>query len=237
MRVYKILFWLSSLLTLSTLLIAIRLHTNNSVQYDFEINICLAIFGSAAVTVLSSLITYYFEKRKTLESFLYHTSELVKFLNKYQEKLSLERKIQFFLDYYDIDKHMWDADYNDISFMCEIKGKKKKYIYDNIYIPIVNFNNAVAKYIWNFRWYLDGSGKNDEVMKKYIKELEKYLIKNVEKEIPTAYDENNVPISFSKIKSVSPKLVNDIYKELYGRYFIIMHGKKRKNSMEDKSNE
>lgn len=237
MRIYKYLIWWTSVLTLSSLLIAIILNCSYGTEYDFEENICLAIFGSAALADLSSAVTYHYEKRKILRSFLYHTAGLIKFLNKYQKDFSLEKKLRFYLDYHDIDKHMWIADYEDISFFIDFKGKNKKYIYDNIYMPIIDFNGAVSKYVWNFRWHLDGSEKNDEVMKRYIKELETYLIKEVEKDIPVEYDENNVPVSFSKVKSVSPKLSKDIYKELYGRYFVITYGEKAKKQFaEDKDN-
>lgn len=236
MRVYKYLIWLTGILTLSSLLIAIIINCRYGTKYDFEENVCLAIFGSAALTVLSSTVTYYYEKRKTLESFLYNTLGLVKFLNKYQDNFNLEKKIQFYLDYHDIDKHMWDADYGNISFFFDIKSKNRKYIYNNIYMPINNFNNAVSKYVWNFRWHIDGSGKNDKVMKKYIEELETYLIKKTEEEVPVEYDENNVPISSLKIENVVPKLTRDIYKELYGQYFTIMYGKKaEKQNVEDKN--
>lgn len=226
MRIYKCLFWLTSILASLSLAIATIINCCYGMEYDFEENVCLAIFGSAALTSLSSLVTYYYEKRKTLKSILYNTAGLVKFLNKYQENLNLDQKIQFYLDYNDIDKHMWDADFEEISFLLDLKAQNKKYIYDNIYTPITNFNNAVSKYIWNFRWHIDGSGKNNEEMKEYVDKLETYLIKKVEKDIPIEYDENKDSISVSKVRSVSSKLSEDIYKELYGKYLTIMYGKK-----------
>lgn len=35
---------------------------------------------------------------------------------KYQDSKSLEEKMKFYLDYYDIDKSAWDADYGNMDF-------------------------------------------------------------------------------------------------------------------------
>ncbi len=73
-------------------------------EADFWINVCLAVFGSALLSALTSLVTYFHEKRSTLEGFMYHCKYLLHTLNKYQDSMSLEEKMKFYLDYHDIDK-------------------------------------------------------------------------------------------------------------------------------------
>lgn len=235
MRIYKCLIWWTSILTLLSLTVAIKINCCYGTRYDFEENIFLAIFGSAAITVLTSIITYFYERQKTLKNFLYHTVELIKFLNRYQADFSLVKKVQFYVDYYDLNKYMWDNDYGDIDFFFDRITKSRKYIYDSICRPIFDFTESVTNYVWDFRCYLDNSGKNDEVIKKYIEELESYLIKKVEKEIPVEYNEDNIPISYSKVKSFSPKLAKNISDELNGRYYTIMYGEKAKKRLTEDS--
>lgn len=73
-------------------------------EADFWCNICLAIFGSGLLALITSWIGYTTEKRHTLESFSYNTHSLIHVINKYELDWSLEKKIDFFLDYTNIDK-------------------------------------------------------------------------------------------------------------------------------------
>lgn len=64
----------------------------------------------------------------------------------------------------------------EYGFLFERLIKSRKYIYEKIYKPVIDFNNAVANHEWHFRWYLDGSGKNDFVMEGFLSELQDYLL-------------------------------------------------------------
>lgn len=190
MRVYKNLTMIAVLIATVAFIGAVFMHYSfPRYETEFWIDACLGIFGSAVLTALTSVVSYNHEKIKTLEGFLYHTRQILSFINKYQENMSLEQKIQLFLDYYELDKMAWDADYGNISFFCEPITQNQEYIYHSIYQPILDFNNAVENHVWHFRWHLDGSCNNDRVMQSFVSELQDYLIKKDEQDIPSEYDE------------------------------------------------
>ena len=228
MKAYKKMTIIATIIAICALLVAIILHyCCPCYETEFWINICLGLFGSAALTVLTSIVSYWHERIKTLESFSYHTRQLLSVANKYQASMTLEQKIQFFLEYYEFDKIAWDSDLGNIDFFFESITKDREYIYYNIYKPILDFNNAVANHVWHFRWYLDGSGRNDVVMQDFVLELQRYLLKIEEQNMPTEYDENGNATSFFNYKSNCPKLVLDVKTELEGKHYEIMYGKKK----------
>lgn len=227
MRAYKRMAKFSILIAIISLLIAIFLNFCFAIdKTGFWMNVCLGLFGSATLTILTSIVSYFHEKRQTLENFVYHTRQILSYLNKYQESMSLEQKLKFYLDYHDLDKSAWDMDIGNMDFFFENKTHDFQYIYTAIYKPILDFNRAVENHVWHFRWYLDGTGKNDTVMEKFLLELQEYLLEKNEQDIPTEYDENGNIVSTCHHSMVKPKLVLNIRKELNGRYYEIMYGKK-----------
>lgn len=233
MKIYKNMTVITAIIAILSLVAAMIMHyLFPCSETDFWINVCLGIFGSAFLTILTSIMSYNHEKVKTLENFLYHTRQILSVANKYQEHMTLEEKMRFFLEYSEFDKIAWDADFGNMSFLFEKTTHNQKYIYDNIYKPILDFNHAVANHVWHFRWHLDGSGKNDAVMQKFVDELQGYLLRITEQDIPTEYNENNNPISFCHYRSTEPKLVFDVKKELGGRYYDIMYGKRKATKLD-----
>lgn len=228
MRPYKRLTIICGLVSFFSLTICLLLHYFVICdESDFWINVCLAVFGSALLSALTSLITYFHEKRSTLEGFMYHCKYILHVLNKYQNSMSLEEKMKFYLDYHDLDKSVCDADYGNMDFFAEKITGNRKYIYEKIYLPILRFNQAVNNHVWHFRWYFDGSGKNEPVMEMFVEQLEQHLLYWNEKSIPTDYDEAGKPIAFCEVAMLESKLVREISQELDGEYYRIMHGKRR----------
>lgn len=195
---------------------------------EFWSNVCLSIFGGALLTMISSFLMYFHERQKTLEGFMYHTRQILRWLNKYQRNMKMDDKIRFFLDYHDFDKSAWDADYGNMHFFFEkaTKGKHRTYIFNKIYFPIDSFGKAVSKRVWDFRWQLGGTGRNDAVMRKFISELEDYLLIYTEEMIPVDYDEDGKPTNWIEQSTVEPKLVKDVGNELVGHYYEILYGKR-----------
>ncbi len=228
MRVYKRMTIISAIIAVCSLLIAIILHYlfASSREIDFWIDVSLGLFSGAILTVLTSVISYLHERRRTLESFANHTRSILSYLNKYQENMSLTQKIEFYLDYYDLDKSDWDMDIGNMNFFFERITGHFKYIYNNIYKPIFDFDKHVANHVWHFRWYLDGSGKNDAVMEDFLSELQDYLLEKSETDIPTEYDENGKVVNVCHCSYIKSKLVDEIQEKLNGYYFEIMYGKK-----------
>ena len=73
MRPYKRLTIICGMISFFSLAICLCLHYFAICdESDFWINVCLAVFGSALLSSLTSLVTYFHEKRSTLEGFMYH---------------------------------------------------------------------------------------------------------------------------------------------------------------------
>ena len=122
--------WLTGL-SLAVLLI---IHYNcQDREADFWCNICLALFGSGLLTFITSCIGYSTEKGRTLEAFNYSTRSLLHIINKYDLGWDLEKKLDFFLNYADIDKSLWDGQLGAICFLRDPNRKQYTYIYQKIY--------------------------------------------------------------------------------------------------------
>ncbi|MDO5445845.1 MAG: hypothetical protein Q4F31_09540 [Eubacteriales bacterium] len=230
MRIYKKLTIYTTVIAIISFTLATFFHyCFPGDEADFWINVCLGIFGSAVLTAFTSIVSYFHERRKTLENFLYHTRQILTFANKYQEHMTLDEKLRFFLDYSEFDKTVWDTDFGNMDFFFERKNKYREYIYNNIYNPILDFSNAVANHVWHFRCHLDGSAKNERVMQTFVDELQSYLLKKEEKTIPTDINDNGDKTSCFRFISTESKLVHDVKVELAGRYYEILYGKRTAN--------
>lgn len=198
---------------------------------EFWSNFCLSIFGSSFLTILTSVLMYRHERRKTLESFLYHTRQLINMLNRYQLHMTVEQKVRFFLEYHDFDKIAWDSDFGNIDFFFEYRHKNRKYIFTKIYKPIVDFGESLNNCAWNLRWYEDGTGRNEQAILYYIKNLEKQLIRSSIKYYRIKEDKIKRTSEWvGGQRETEPLLTRRIRKELAGRYFDIMYNKKARRS-------
>ena len=212
---------ITALLTVISLVITIVIHYGfEGREADFWCNVSLAIFGSGLLTCITACIGYVTEKKRTLESFLYKTTALVRLINKYEFNWDLEKKIDFFLDYFDVDKFEWDAHMGQICFLCDVNREKYKYIHKKIYMPILELNQKVAEHALHFRWHKDGSGTNAPMMEKFIAEIEE----KIKKECIGNHTGEEGEVLQSKL--VRNKLVFAVGQELHGRYFELMYGRK-----------
>lgn len=218
MRAHKRTALICGMLSFMSLCISIYLfYTYDSNEINFWINVCLAIFGSAFLASLTAIVSYFHEKRETLESFLYHSEKLLCKLKKYQHDFSVEEKIKFFLEYDDMDKSLWDSAFGNIDFLFDMFGKKR-WIYNKIYQPLNQFSQAVSERERHFRLYRNETESNMIVMEIFIKELETYLLEYKE----------------LKITVIEKKLVRDVLGALYGEYFGIMYGRSAVKDIEVK---
>lgn len=199
---------------------------NNLRSSDFWLNISVSIFGSSLLAVFTAILAYFQDRRKTLEAFYIHTKSLLKYLNKYQSSGTLKEKLIFFIDYYELDKNEWDRDYRDICLFFDPFKKNINYIFNSIYQPILNFNYAVENHYWHFKWYLDGTGLNDKVMKTFIKELEDILLDVEIIKEPVKFDIAGNAIEYCEFISITPKFVLKLEEELSNKYYSIMYMKK-----------
>lgn len=225
MKNYVILTRITAVLTCVSFVVTLIMHyAIQGSESEFWCNVCLAIFGSGLLTFITSCIGYTIEKRRTLEGFSYSTRFLLHVLNKYELDWGLEKKIDFFLDYADIDKSTWDAQLGSIHFMFDPSKKKFKYFYWKIYKPILNLNRKIADHEFHFKWHKDGSGKNDAVMSTFIAEIEElFMEKRTSKHALKDGQE-------FQTTTIQNKLVHTVLIELNGKYYDIMYGKKHAES-------
>lgn len=209
-------------LTCLSFVVALITHYGfHGAEAEFWCNVCLAVFGSGLLTFITSCIGYATEKVRTLASFSYSTRSLLHILKKYDFSWDLERKIDFFLDYADVDKSVWDAQLGAIYFMIDPGKKKFKYIYQKIYKPILGVNQKVADHEAHFKWHKDGSGKNDAVMADFVAEIESLFIEKTTSR-HTLKDGQEFETT-----AIQDKLVHATLEELNGKYYDIIYSKKQ----------
>lgn len=214
MRAYAICSRVTAILTVSSFIVTIILHyLCKGIEFEFWSNIVLAIFGSSILAFITSAIGYFSEKRNALEGFWSSTMTLLHYINKYELNWDLEKKIDFYLNYIDIDKSLWDLNFGTIYFLIDFGRTDQNYIYEYIYSPINKFNQEVQNHEFHFRWHKDGSGKNDRVMKAFVSELENMFMEKI-----------SVQHSFITVL-IQNKLVKSILKELHGKYYYMIYHK------------
>lgn len=230
MRVYKNAIITTFLLTVVSFFSALYLNFFKTID-AFWYNALLGIFGSSLLTLITSVISYRVERRKTFEGFSYCTKVILHDLNKYQSSWELEKKIDFFLEYHDISHMDWDSYFGNFCFLFDFKHKCRNYIYTKIYKPILTVNQAIANHLWHFRWHKDGSGRNEKVMQVFVKEIEDLIITTVTETYPCEDAVQNMTVTSTK-----NKLISDIQQELNDEYYRLMYGNKiyRKNEPKKK---
>lgn len=196
-------------------------------EVGFWYDISMGVFSGAILTLITSIIGYIVERRKVLEGFWSYTHKILKQINMYKDSMSVNQKVNFFMDFHDTDRIEWHTYYGEISFLLEWKQKNRKYIYDSIYKPINNLCDRITSHYWNFKWYKEGSVRNEKAMQHYIDEIEPLIIERKDYKIPTEIDDEGKIISEMSGSSVCNKLFGDIMKELNNRYYEIMYGKRR----------
>ena len=190
-------------------------------ETDFWCNVLLSIFGSSLLTALSSFIAYLYEKRITLENFNYSTRSLIHFLSRYDMDWDDEKKIDFLLNYNNLDKTLWDSQLGAICFLHDPNRRKFKYIYDKIYTPILNLNHKISYHEMHFMWHKDGSCRNSIVMHDFIGEIEPLFMRKIVRSFS-----DTVNGSDHLVTTIKQVLVESILDELNGHYYELLYGKK-----------
>ncbi len=221
MSVYKKGVVITVILSVLSLVIAILL--NYCLGEQFWCNVCLGVFGSSLLTFITSYIGYFAERKNCMEGFYTDTLRILNQYNKYQDDLTINDKIDFFLFMADFDRTSWDAHFGKMDFF---DNTQRNYIYKNIYTPLKEIDRAILKHAWQFRMHKNGTGRDEAVMAAFVKEIEAYILDFKQQSIPM---ENNEKFMSTSIKN---KIVEDILKELDGHYYVVMYGKKKAKRME-----
>ena len=232
MSIYKKTIGLTGLITILSFVVCLVLHyLFMSEEAEFWCNVVLGIFSGALLTLLSSVIGYRVERKRVLENFFYYTNKILKQINQYQMNMTLEEKIDLLLEYADSDKIEWDSCLGEIDFLFDFGKKNYKYIYNSIYKPLWELQLAIQKHYWHFKWYKDGTGKNDKVMEEFLKEIEPLILDREEMKTPIETDQNGKAIKYLTATAVTNRIVSSINKELTGKYYTLMYGKKAEKQM------
>ena len=232
MSIYKKTIGLTGLITILSFVVCLVLHyLFMPEEAEFWCNVVLGIFSGALLTLLSSVIGYRVERKRVLENFFYYTNKILKQINQYQMNMTLEEKIDLLLEYADSDKIEWDSCLGEIDFLFDFGKKNYKYIYNSIYKPLWELQVAIQKHYWHFKWYKDGTGKNDKVMEEFLKEIEPLILDREEMKTPIETDQNGKAIKYLTATAVTNRIVSSINKELTGKYYTLMYGKKAEKQM------
>lgn len=188
-----------------------------NIYVNFWCNVLLAIFGSSLLTFITTLIGYVDEKRKTLDLLFIETQNILKIIKMYDAKKNIDDKVNFLLRIYDYNFYTWENCISNLGFWTDFNLKNQKklsVIIKKLYFPINNLRQKISNKSQNFYWYIDGSGRNEEVIKSYIEEIEKCFI------------QNNGSFSYNY-------LVKDINNFLIYEYTRFFNGKERKYNGKD----
>lgn len=181
---------------------------SSGICYD----IALAVFGSSLLTLILGIIGYNTERKRVLENFYLVVRKRIKFWDLYDRNEKIQSKCRYFIDYYLKDFEDLGTAYADIFFIFNRFSKKQKCIYEKIYNRCMKFSWLIEEHYWNFKWYIDGSGKNDQVIAEFINKIEDEML-NVIKSDSGEYSE--------------PKITRELDEELSKNYYEIMYGKRK----------
>ena len=219
--VYKKGVVITAMLSVLSLFVAILL--NYCLGEQFWCNVCLGVYGSSLLTFITSYIGYFAERKSCMEGFYTETLKILNQYNKYQNDLTIDDKIDFFLFMMDYDRSSWNVYFRKMDFF---KNEKRNYVYKHIYTPLKEIDRAILKYAWQFRMHKNGTGRNEAAMVDFVKEIEAYILDIKQQSIPR---ENNEEFIVSSSRN---KIVEDILKELNGNYYVVMYGKKKAKQTE-----
>lgn len=171
MKIHKITIYVMAVLSIGSLSTAILLsYINTCNQYDFIINILLGVFGSSSVTVFVSTINYFGERQKTMESFWDDTYCLINYLLEYKCYASIEDKINYLNKYpYYIVSNL-NKLYGNFSFFMK---KKMKFVYDDLYKPVVDFDSEIKKSINHLNNLIDCKDEKNDKRKEIESKVKK----------------------------------------------------------------
>ena len=191
--------WCLLLITIVTL---ITLLLTQDKIYD----ISLAIFGSSLITLIISVVSYRCERKRTLEQFYNTICKRISYYSTYLQSWSIEDKCHFYVNHFLKDFPSIGDAYANIYFFWDIKKRKRKYIYDNIYSKCRDMGNYIDSYYYNFATYINKTGEADHAIDNYIKKIESELFNQ-------------------KGNKIESDFMDNIMNELNGEYYKIMYGK------------
>ena len=98
MRVYKFSIIITSLISITTLILAAIFNT-----CQFANGVLLGVFGSSMVAVITSIIGYFVERKKLMITLLMDANQYIKLIWDYDTVIGNEEKFEYYNRLYDYD--------------------------------------------------------------------------------------------------------------------------------------
>ena len=181
MRNYKYATWVTLLLWIFSLIFYIIAYC---VDNEFWKNIFIALFGSAILSFITSVIAYRQQRKNTLEKFYNRTNEILHIWSKYFYLNTTEQKLDFFLEYCDFSRFEWDEAYGDMDFFFDRFRRNRKYrqfILEKIYNPSWEVSETIdhadrERYLRKYKRGVENQKIFDLCDSEFKKGIDRYLI-------------------------------------------------------------
>lgn len=213
MRFYKRMTYVSAIVLFISFVTAFTCEIVG--KHFFIENVCLAIFGGTVLSLITSILGYYNEKRQCMEAFFAETLRYLNKLNKYQYDLNIEQKIRFFLNLSEYNLINWDLQYGRIDFW---NNNYRAYIFYKIYTPINELNKEIKRHEWHFRMYVNGTGRNEKMMEVFLMDLDAQIL-DIKLDL-----RNDESVPSTSVEYVHNAFYETLTEELMGQYRKIMYG-------------
>lgn len=238
MRIYKNSIIVTAIISIASFSTSFLLKFNfMGKEAEFWYDISMGVFSGAILTLITSIIGYRVERRRSLEGFWLYIQKILKHLSNYESTMTVNQKIDFFIDLYNQDRIELDTYLGDIHFLFDWEQKTFLYIYNSIYYPIERIYNLVALYYGDLKAYKNGFNINDGDIQSYVSKIESLIIEKTIYKVPSEIDETGRVISESICSKEHNKIVDSIADELNSRYYIIMYGKRTYKKENSKQND
>lgn len=218
MKTNKRVIQCSFVLTIGTLIVSIIFQITD---FEYIANIFAGIFASTLLTLLLAIINYNVERTKVLEKFYTYALKAVNNFNSFENEGDIEATIDIVIEMNKFDYTEFDISFGEICFLFNNK-RNRQYIYKNIYFPIVELRKLIIEKTFHFKEYRKATNGNRAVMKIFIDEIDNVIM---DRDTNTYTCEGETMV-YTTVKN---KIVEQLRKELDGRYYKILYPKVKRN--------
>ena len=217
MKTNKRVIQCSFVLTIGTLIVSIIFQITD---FEYIANIFAGIFASTLLTLLIAIINYNVERTKVLEKFYTYALKAVNNFNSFENEGDIEATIDIVIEMNKFDYTEFDISFGEICFLFNNK-RNRQYIYKNIYFHIVELRKLIIEKTFHFKEYRKATNGNRAVMKIFIDEIDNVIMDR---------DTNAYTCEETMVyTTVKNKIVEQLRKELDGRYYKILYPKVKRN--------
>ena len=163
MRVYKFSIIITSLISITTLILAAIFNT-----FQFANGVLLGVFGSSMVAVITSIIGYFVERKKLMITLLMDANQYIKLIWDYDTVIGNEEKFEYYNRLYDYDFSKINS---TVFEMCFFDNKMLTFIRNKLYLPMFQYHSSITEKMPLYRALGQDKEKNAEKLGEINKEL------------------------------------------------------------------